>query len=297
MSICIVGSGIIGLSTALAIQDKEPRAKVTLVAESFSPDVTSDVAAGYWRPYLLSDPRTDVLRRWGELTFQHIERLAYREPDTGALWQSGYEMRQDSVKEDFFWKDTVRNYRNISERELHNMGFSQFKSAIFYTTLALEGSIYLPRMLEQFKRNGGMLQHRRLENLDGIGGNYDAIGNCSGLGARHLINDTSVYPIRGQTIRVQAPHIKHFYVFGDDHYVLQNGTSIVLGGTHQDHDWDTSVRPADFDHIWNGNTKFLPALKTAKIIKQVTGLRPGRPTIRLEAESRAVCGKTKTVVH
>lgn len=28
MSICIVGSGIIGLSTALAIQDKEPRAKV-----------------------------------------------------------------------------------------------------------------------------------------------------------------------------------------------------------------------------------------------------------------------------
>lgn len=35
---------------------------MTIVAESFSPDVTSDIAAGYWRPYLLSDPRTDVLR-------------------------------------------------------------------------------------------------------------------------------------------------------------------------------------------------------------------------------------------
>lgn len=72
-----------------------------------------------------------------------------------------------------------------------------------------------------FKRNGGTVLRKRLETLDEIGAKFDVIGNCSGLGARHLVNDTSVYPIRGQTIRVHAPHVKHFYVFGNDHYVLQ----------------------------------------------------------------------------
>ncbi len=66
-----------------------------------------------------------------------------------------------------------------------------------------------------------MVLQKRLETLDDIGTKFDVVGNCSGLGARFLVNDTTVYPIRGQVIRVQAPHIKHFYLFGDDYYVLQ----------------------------------------------------------------------------
>lgn len=38
----------------------------------------------------------------------------------------------------------------------------------------------------------------------------DIVVNCTGLGSYYLedVKDTSLYPIRGQTILVRAPHIK-----------------------------------------------------------------------------------------
>ncbi len=86
----------------------------------------------------------------------------------------------------------------------------------------------------------------------------------------------------------------------------------MLGGTHQENDWNTSINPADSKFIWDGCVKLAPMLKVnchlsllvsllflqnAKVIKQQVGLRPGRPTIRLECEKMKVCGKEIPVVH
>lgn len=46
----IVGSGIIGLTTALELQETFPNAKVTILADRFNEDTTSYVAAGIFRP-------------------------------------------------------------------------------------------------------------------------------------------------------------------------------------------------------------------------------------------------------
>lgn len=62
MSVCVVGAGIIGLSTAIRLQEIEPRASITIVAEKFSPETTSDVAAGIWRPSYLPDPRDSLIK-------------------------------------------------------------------------------------------------------------------------------------------------------------------------------------------------------------------------------------------
>jgi len=50
-SIAVVGAGVIGLSSAVTILERDPSLKVTLIADSFSPNTTSDGAAGLILPF------------------------------------------------------------------------------------------------------------------------------------------------------------------------------------------------------------------------------------------------------
>ncbi len=44
--VAVIGGGVIGFSSAVCITEALPFCSVTLLAEKFSPDTTSDVAAG-----------------------------------------------------------------------------------------------------------------------------------------------------------------------------------------------------------------------------------------------------------
>lgn len=46
----VIGAGVVGLSTALELQRRQPQATVTVLADRFGVDTTSDVAAGLIRP-------------------------------------------------------------------------------------------------------------------------------------------------------------------------------------------------------------------------------------------------------
>lgn len=70
--------------------------------------------------------------------------------------------------------------------------------------------------MEEFRKNGGKVIVKRLENLEELASDFDVIINCSGIGAKELVNDISVHPIRGHIFRVNfAPN-------------SWNDTSIVL---------------------------------------------------------------------
>jgi len=284
MSVCVIGAGVIGLPTAVYLQEQEPRAKVTLIAENFSSDTTSDIAAGLWRPYYMSDPRTDLLKRWAESTYDYIDSL-YREDSAkyGAGRVSGYELNERR-EEDPYWAECVPDFRHMTARELDRLGWGQFKDGFFYTSVYLECKKYLPIMLERFRSNGGIVQKRKLNSLNELEGMADVIVNCSGLASYHLVNDKTLYPIRGQVFKVRAPFIKHF-VTTEDHYILLNHDVITLGGTHQEGNWSTEIDSKDSRDIWEGTTALMPSVKQSTILGEYVALRPGRPTVRLEAEN------------
>lgn len=48
--VAVVGAGVVGLSTAVCIAEALPFCSVTVLAEKFSPDTTSDGAAGVLLP-------------------------------------------------------------------------------------------------------------------------------------------------------------------------------------------------------------------------------------------------------
>lgn len=62
MRVCVVGAGIIGLSTAFQIKKLIPSVELTVIANSFHPNTTSDVAGGIWEPHLVTYPDEQVLK-------------------------------------------------------------------------------------------------------------------------------------------------------------------------------------------------------------------------------------------
>ena len=54
-SVVVIGGGIIGLSTALCILERDPTVKVTIIADKLTPHTTSDGAAGLIMPFVLGN--------------------------------------------------------------------------------------------------------------------------------------------------------------------------------------------------------------------------------------------------
>lgn len=55
MRVAVIGAGVIGLTTAVAVKSAFPNFQVTIFAEKFSPNTTGDGSAGLWSPYILND--------------------------------------------------------------------------------------------------------------------------------------------------------------------------------------------------------------------------------------------------
>lgn len=151
--IAVIGAGIIGLSTAVEIlQDDNIKCKVTLIADKFTPNTTSDVAAGVWTPYLAGNEPKDRDREWARITYKFMEE-AFFSPNAQALGisqSSGYYLLEHCPEpSDYpFWKDLVEGFRVITENEAKRFG-TNFKSGYFYTAYTLNSEVYLPYMLKK----------------------------------------------------------------------------------------------------------------------------------------------------
>lgn len=76
VKIAVIGGGVIGLTTAIEIHRKfGHQAKVVIIADKFTPNTTSDIAAGLWEPYLLAENSEENVIRWSAATYQHILKL------------------------------------------------------------------------------------------------------------------------------------------------------------------------------------------------------------------------------
>lgn len=52
MKICVVGAGVVGLTTALELRNQFRDIDITILADNFNAETTSDGAAGLSMPYL-----------------------------------------------------------------------------------------------------------------------------------------------------------------------------------------------------------------------------------------------------
>lgn len=50
MSFAVIGAGVVGLTTALELQNQYPSSRISIFADKFGENTTTDVAAGIFRP-------------------------------------------------------------------------------------------------------------------------------------------------------------------------------------------------------------------------------------------------------
>ncbi len=161
----------------------------------------------------------------------------------------------------------------------------------------MDTSIYIDYLIELFKNLGGEIIQKEVNDIQEALEDYNIVINCTGLGSRKLFNDNSIYPVRGQVLRVKSNGFDK--VIADNEgpnglcYIIPRINDIVLGGTRQDNDWSLEVNPKDTEDILRKAANIYPQFKNAEVIEVKVGLRPARPEIRLEAEKFG----DKTVIH
>lgn len=297
--IAVVGAGVMGLSTALCISKMVPRCSITVIADKFSPDTTSDVAPGILIPHTTPETPIHKQKQWFRETFDHLFAIANSAEagEAGVHLISGWQIFQNIPTEEApFWADVVLGFRKMTEAELKKFPQHVFGQA--FTTLKCEGSAYLPWLEKRVKESGGQFLTRRIEDLWELHPSFDIVVNCSGLGSRQLVGDLKIFPVRGQLLKVQAPWVKHFIRDGGGlAYIYPGVSNVSLGGSRQKDDCNLVPDAEISRDILSRCCALEPSLHGACDIKEKVGLRPFRAGIRLQKELLAQDGRRLPVVH
>ena len=290
MRVTVLGAGVVGLTTAVSLLDAgcEVRAVTAAPVEA----TTSYLAAAVWFPTHVGPP--DRVATWGQRTLEVLAGQA-RDAVPGVIMRESLALyRQPPGWPD--WTAAVGQVRAATAAELP----PGYAYGLRFTVPLVEMPVYLPWLVGQVRDRGGEISLRRVSSLGELSDGWaDVLVNCTGLGARDLLGDLSVYPVRGQIVRVTNPGLSlsvrdEFHPAGRA-YVHPRTSDCILGGTLEEHRWDTEVDPATAEAIIARCTSIVPGLADAEIIEDVVGLRPGRPQVRLEESPADAAGVR--VVH
>ncbi|KAF9363220.1 hypothetical protein BGX34_004626 [Mortierella sp. NVP85] len=298
----ILGAGVSGLSTALALLEKgnySVKVIATHLPEDLHVDYTSPWAGAHWRSYAdIAD-----LAQQDAATYQRFAYLADNEPRAGIMYLSGHDYWEVKPKnfEDPWFKRLLKNYRYLAKEELP----PGIEFGITYTTVSMNAPKYLRFLEEQVLALGGTLERATVPSLKALAqiphhnnqghSKADIIINCSGLGSRNLggVHDHQMFPTRGQIVIVKVPDeiwpkAKQFTMeryaegsamgTGTITYVIpRDNGEIILGGTMEHWSYQEAVSEETTKAIIQRVMGTRPDLfSKATVLRSCVGLRPNR---------------------
>lgn len=281
--VIVVGAGVTGLTCAVRLLEAGHR--VDVVARDLPQETTSAVAAALWYPYLALPQ--DRVTAWAARSYQVFSALA-DDSESGVRQRLGTEVFRQPA-EPPWWRDAVPSVdRETALPEGYVDGWT-------FTAPVVEMPVYLGWLVRRITELGGTLTRLNLPSLppagdDGQGG-VDLVLDCAGIGARLFAADHSVLPVRGQVVVVEQVGLERWWLAEDEvepTYVVPRSSDIVLGGTEERGEWSRTPDPATADRILARATALVPALAGARVLQHKVGLRPARPSVRVEREGDVV---------
>ncbi|MDF2529603.1 MAG: D-amino-acid oxidase [Gammaproteobacteria bacterium] len=270
--ITIVGAGVIGLSCGISLLEGG-FSNVQIIAESFSPHTTSDIAAAIWRP---SHVESEHLAKWCEASLEKLGSLSKTKP-------SGVKY---ITRTEFYRQFKAPIWHNLVEQVKPAIKMPEaYQECVSYKVPLMDTTIYMSYLLESYKKLGGRVAVTSIKNFQEIK-EADVIVNCTGLGARVCAKDESLYPIQGQVVVVERPARFTASLAAPEDFIYINSRQhdCVIGGTAEVGSWETKPDPALAKKILQRAIKLYPALAKQAVLGHKVGLRPGRPSIRLESD-------------
>jgi D-amino-acid oxidase len=183
------------------------------------------------------------------------------------------------------WAGQVAGFRACRPGELP----AGFVTGWRFTAPLVDMPAYLGYLQRRLAAAGGAVEVRRVGSLDEATAAAGVVVNCAGVGARELVGDRQVVPVRGQVVVVENPGIEEFFAEDPGRspemtYYLPHGQTVVLGGIAEHGDWRREPDRDTAYAILARCAAVEPSLRGARVLDHRVGLRPARPSVRLEQE-------------
>lgn len=242
----VIGCGIVGITCARLLQRRG--IETTIFTAAVPPETTSNMAEAMFTPMAGLSNASVRTREW-EAQFRQAVEIAYREwqfrasASGGVSWVDHYAVTDDpgSGGETSILPASVERAQTVLGPGEHPFPSSY---AVHERNLRFEPSMVLDELLRDFMLFGGRLELRRFASRSELTAlSQSAIVNCTGLGARDLLGDTDLVPVKGQ-LHVLAPQAGVDYAtFGGPRpaagatggllYMMPRQDGIVLGGSSE----------------------------------------------------------------
>src|SRR6516165_1364490 len=243
-SVAVIGSGVIGLTVASELRRRWPRLPVTVYAKEL--DVrrtTSFKAGGQFEPAGIyeeyeTQEQKDVLADYLRRSRNRIVELG-----DSSLWRRyGIALRRNYTLDhrnpgfDVFTPlDVVPRPRvgMLPFRSLNTLGRE-------YRTWLINPTVLLPHLAVDLRRQGVRFRRRAFADKDALCRlRENIIVNCTGYGAKALLDDQQMTARRGHLVILRKTWHKQFYFFSGGcanyraMYVFCRQHDIVVGGSVQ----------------------------------------------------------------
>ncbi|MGY9071403.1 MAG: FAD-dependent oxidoreductase [Acidimicrobiales bacterium] len=282
--VVVVGCGVAGLTTAITLRQTGHDAHI--VARDLPHDCVSVVAGAIWGPTSVKP-----VERTGPWALKSRHRFGelINVPETGVARMVHVELLRD-----------LGDITGPKADWATHLGPDQvpdgYAGGLQIDGFIIEPPIYLQWLLNEFERLGGTVTLAEVADLEDI--RAESIVNCTGLGARELVGDNTMFGIRGQMVLVPNDGIDTGISDETDpqriSYIYPRSNHLYLGGARDTGDHRPDPDPALTERILNDAPNLDPRVAGREPVDVRVGFRPGRPSVRLERETLE---DGRTVVH
>jgi D-amino-acid oxidase len=243
-SAAVLGTGVIGLTTATELRRRWPNIPITVYAKSLDLKTTvSWVAGGQFEPSGMhrlykGKARRKELHELVRRSHQRIYELQTggRRHDYGVAVRNNYSLdRRLDAFELGMPRDVIKAPRRGRLPFAHLNGPGRE-----YKTFLMNPSILMPQLVKDLRRDRVQFAERTFTNEKDLAQVPESlIVNCTGLGSRELFDDDALVPQRGHNVLLKKTDDRQFYFFSGGcknwviAYIFCRQDDIVVGGTIQ----------------------------------------------------------------
>ncbi len=281
--VTVVGAGVVGLTCAVRLA--EAGHTVDVLARDLPLETASAAGAGLWLPGRAADERE---AGWARATL-----AALQGPDgdiPGVRLAAGHLLERQAGAARPSWADGAG--LRLEPETAPAAGYP----LAWRTALPLvDPRRYLPWLRSRLLAAGGTLTRLALPALPSRGVVVDA----AGVAARALAGDPTVEAVRTQVVLAADPGLGGWWWDAAGSFgVLPLGDVVAVEGPGEPGEWNTAPDAEQARALLTRAGEVVPQLAGAEPVGVRVGLRPARPSVRVEAEHRPTDEHpARTIVH
>lgn len=200
-NVAVLGAGVVGLATAYELLSRGYN--VGIYADTFSPYLTSNVAAAMWSPPgdEGDESQQNLMMRLTESSEERVVKILNSDdPEVaGIIHVTGYVFKEKPVSATKSkWKSSFTETR---VPVLVHFSNGLTKTGFRFTGFGMDGKKLMDDLYQKVIDKGGKIHIKHFQDIAEVEAlPEEIVVNCTSLGSRELFQDDDFIPVRGHMV-------------------------------------------------------------------------------------------------